>query len=101
MLLVVNAVQLVLSALLIACTSEEGPGPHGSLAVLALLVVSFRSGRGVLLFVLFGWSLASQQAETAWASLVPTREEQETDGNGKRARRDAIDQGTRMFSLGM
>ena len=100
LLLVINTVQHILSALFIACEPEKGQ-PHGALAVLALLEVAFRSGRGMLLFALFGWSRASHQVQTIWTSICPAQAVSEVDQKHAKRDSEAVVRVTRMFSLGM
>lgn len=80
LLLVVNSVQLVLSCVLVvsSATPPDAPAatppPHaaeGSLAVLELLVGAFRNGRGLLLFVTFGWARTHYEVMLLLHRLFP------------------------------
>ena len=131
LLLVTNTVYLVLSAVLIVCIviapcnrnhqciishiedmstvpmELEGrrmqPQPQGSLAVLTLLVITFESGRGLLLFLLFGWSSASHHIQLLWNSLVQRDPQEISDTVEQNDHHDdvAVLNPTRQYTLGM
>ena len=63
--------QLILSAVLVLSMPKPETRPQGALAVLLLVVSFFRNGRGVLLFVMFGWARAHYEVMLLLQKLFP------------------------------
>jgi hypothetical protein len=78
-LVILSITQMVLSAVVLLSTSDGG-GPTGSMAVMLLIVGVTRSGRGLVLFLLYGWDRAAEDVENVKdclrrAGVLPTSNE--------------------------